>query len=143
MTFVERRVTRLVNKGELMGHRLRASLVLCSLLVSGTLLQAARPYQQAATAAPAAATLANVADQEFTADSVTLRYRDVGSGDPIIFIHGYTATLESMVGVANALPPNYRKSRSMRVASAAARSSTIRRASARTWWMTSCGSWIT
>jgi len=109
MTFVERRVTRLVNKGELMGHRLRASLVLCSLLVSGTLLQAARPYQQAATAAPAAATLANVADQEFTADSVTLRYRDVGSGDPIIFIHGYTATLESMVGVANALPPNYRK----------------------------------
>jgi pimeloyl-ACP methyl ester carboxylesterase len=92
-----------------MRHRLRASLVLCSLLVSGTLLQAARPYQQAATAAPAAATLANAADQEFTADGVTLRYRDVGSGDPIIFIHGYTATLESMVGVANALPPTYRK----------------------------------
>jgi pimeloyl-ACP methyl ester carboxylesterase len=60
-------------------------------------------------AAPAAATLANAADQEFTADGVTLRYRDVGSGDPIVFIHGYTASLESMIGVANALPPNYRK----------------------------------
>ena len=33
-----------------MRHRLRASLVLCSLLVSGTLLQAAPPYQQAAGA---------------------------------------------------------------------------------------------
>jgi 3-oxoadipate enol-lactonase len=91
-------------------HRLRASLALCSLLVSGTLLHAARPHQQAATAAPAAAaTIANAADQEFTADGVTLRYRDVGSGDPIIFIHGYTASLESMIGVANALPLDYRK----------------------------------
>lgn len=61
-----------------MRQRLRASLVLCSLLVGGTLVDAARPYQQAAVSAPAAATLANAADQEFTADGVTLRYRDVG-----------------------------------------------------------------
>jgi hypothetical protein len=126
-----------------MRHRLRASLVLCSLLVGGTLLQAARPYQQAATAAPAAATLANAADQEFTADGVTLRYRDVGTGDPIIFIHGYTATLESMVGVANALPPTYRKVALDARGFGRSTRSAIRRASARTWWMTSCGSWIT
>ncbi len=92
-----------------MRQRLRASLVLCSLLVGGTLLHAARPYHQATVAAPAAATLATAADQEFTADGVTLRYRDVGSGEPIVFIHGYTAALESMIGVANALPPDYRK----------------------------------
>ena len=86
-----------------------ASLVLCSLLVGGTLLHAARPYQQATVAAPAAATLANAADQEFTADDVMLRYRDVGSGDAIIFVHGYSASLATMFGIANALPPNYRK----------------------------------
>jgi pimeloyl-ACP methyl ester carboxylesterase len=35
---------------------------------------------------------------------VTLRYRDVGTGDPIVLIHGYGAALESMAGIARALP---------------------------------------
>ena len=88
-----------------MRNRLRAAFLLGSLVTSAALLQAT---PQVATAT-ATASLATAADQQLTADGVSLRYRDVGTGDPIIFIHGYTATLESMLGVANALPADYRK----------------------------------
>jgi pimeloyl-ACP methyl ester carboxylesterase len=88
-----------------MRNRLRAAFLLGSLVTSVALLQAT---PQVATAT-ATASLATAADQQLTADGVSLRYRDVGTGDPIIFIHGYTATLESMLGVANALPADYRK----------------------------------
>lgn len=56
----------------------------------------------AQTTAPPA--LLTAADQQFTAGDVTLRYRDAGSGDPVILIHGYGVTLESMAGIAKALP---------------------------------------
>lgn len=84
--------------------RLGAPLVVCSLLVL-----AATPRAQQAAVATATATLTSSPDQQFTSDGVTVRYRDVGTGDPIIFIHGYTSSLESMLGIANALPPDYRK----------------------------------
>jgi pimeloyl-ACP methyl ester carboxylesterase len=89
----------------MMRHQLRASLVACSLLFATTLPGAA---QQAATA-PTIATLAAAPDQQFTAGDVTLRYRDVGAGDPIVFVHGYAANLDTLFGVANALPAEHRK----------------------------------
>src|SRR5262245_38680020 len=92
--------------GAMMRHQLRASLVACSLLLTTALLAA----QQTATApAPSVATLTTAADQQFTNGDTTIRYRDIGTGDPIVFIHGYTASLESMIGVANALPGDHRK----------------------------------
>ena len=89
-----------------MRNRLRATLLLGSLVTSAALLHASAPQVATATAT---ASLATAADQQFTADGITLRYRDIGSGDPIVFIHGYTAALESLIGVANALPGDYRK----------------------------------
>jgi pimeloyl-ACP methyl ester carboxylesterase len=87
-----------------MRTRLTASVIVLALLASTPLLRA----QQAAVGT-APATLAAAADQQFTGDGVTLRYRDVGTGDPIVFIHGYTGALESMFAVANALPADHRK----------------------------------
>jgi 3-oxoadipate enol-lactonase len=55
-----------------------------------------------------AAPLAAAADQTFARDGVSLRYRDVGSGEPVILIHGYSAALESMLGVATPLSASYR-----------------------------------
>ena len=81
-----------------------ALLVACSLLWSSSSLTA----QQAAVAT-ATPSLGTAPDQQFTTGDVTIRYRDLGTGDPIIFIHGYTAALESMVGIANALPAEHRK----------------------------------
>jgi pimeloyl-ACP methyl ester carboxylesterase len=88
----------------MMRHQLLASLIAGSLLFATAL-----PGAQQTATAPAVATLATVPDQQFTAGDVTLRYRDLGTGDPIVFVHGYTAALESMIGIANALPPEHRK----------------------------------
>lgn len=77
---------------------------LLALTLSLTAAVSARPLPQAAAApAPAA-----VADQQFTFDGVTLRYRDAGSGDPVVLIHGYTASLDSMAGLAKVLAGTHR-----------------------------------
>ena len=75
-------------------NRIRLAITACALLVVTSL------YAQTA-AAPA---LLTAADQAFTADGITLRYRDAGTGDPIVLIHGYGTTLESMGGIAKTLP---------------------------------------
>ena len=86
-------------------RRMLAGLTASSLLLASSLLTAAVLAQQPATA-PAAArpALLTAADQELTAGDVTLRYRDAGSGDPVVLIHGYTAALETMAGIGAALP---------------------------------------
>lgn len=78
-------------------------------LLAWSLLLGATPTAQQATLAPAARpALLAAADQEFTADGITLRYRESGTGDALILIHGYGATLESMAAIAAALPAQYR-----------------------------------
>ena len=57
---------------------------------------------------PAAGAIATASDQMLTADGVTLRYREAGSGDPVMFVHGYSATLESQIPLANALASTHR-----------------------------------
>jgi pimeloyl-ACP methyl ester carboxylesterase len=62
-----------------------------------------------AVAVPAAvATLATAPDQLLTGDAVTLRYREVGSGEPIVLLHGYGGALEAWTGVAGALASDHR-----------------------------------
>ena len=56
-----------------------------------------------AVVAPAPARLAAAPDRFFTTDGVRLRYREVGRGDPIILLHGYTARLEYMGDLADSL----------------------------------------
>jgi pimeloyl-ACP methyl ester carboxylesterase len=52
---------------------------------------------------PAAGAFTTANDQMFSADGVSLRYREIGTGDPVVLIHGYSAALESQTGIANAL----------------------------------------
>jgi pimeloyl-ACP methyl ester carboxylesterase len=85
--------------------------VLVACLLSASVVIAGRPPQAApaqVATAPASAALALAPDQQFTADGVTLRYRETGSGDAVVLIHGYSAALESMLGVARALPQTHR-----------------------------------
>ena len=89
-------------------QRILAVLTACSLLIGTSLLRAAVVPQQGGSQTAAAPALLTAADQQFTADGVTLRYRDTGTGDPIVLIHGYSASLESMAGIAGALPQQYR-----------------------------------
>ena len=55
-----------------------------------------------------AATLAAGADQYFDRDGVRLRYRDVGRGDPVVLLHGYTQRIELMQDLADSLSGAYR-----------------------------------
>jgi pimeloyl-ACP methyl ester carboxylesterase len=87
----------------MMKQRLLATLTACSLLLGTTLLASVLPQQGGAPAAAPPALL-KAADQELTADGVTLRFRDAGAGDAVVLIHGYSAALESMAGIAGALP---------------------------------------
>jgi pimeloyl-ACP methyl ester carboxylesterase len=88
--------------------------VLCLTLVSA-LAGALPPFAShtvavsASTARqPAAEAFAAAPDQTLTADGVTLRYREIGTGDPVILIHGYTASLESQTPLASALAQSNR-----------------------------------
>jgi len=76
------------------------------LLGSSLLTASGVPFQTTQTAA--APSLATAADQQLTADGVTLRYRELGTGDPLILIHGYGGTLETMAATAAALPQQFR-----------------------------------
>lgn len=53
--------------------------------------------------APAPARLAAAPDRFFTTDGVRLRYREVGRGEPIVLLHGYTARLEFLGDLADSL----------------------------------------
>jgi pimeloyl-ACP methyl ester carboxylesterase len=79
-------------------RKLLPLLLLCT-FVGGLATVAAerRPYLQAA--ATATAPLAASPDQTVTVEGATLRYKDIGTGVPVVLIHGYTANLESMLAV--------------------------------------------
>jgi pimeloyl-ACP methyl ester carboxylesterase len=81
------------------------SLILAWMLAGGIPLLTLNHVAVSAGSAgqPAAGAFAAAPDQLLTADGVTLRYRELGAGDPVLLIHGYSAALESQTPLANAL----------------------------------------
>lgn len=75
---------------------------------AGFLACAPSPATTPPAEAPAAATLAAGADQYFDRDGVRLRYRDVGRGEPVVLLHGYTQRIELMQDLADSLSSSYR-----------------------------------
>ena len=76
------------------------------LITSASCSRGEKPETQQAGATTAAAptTLSAVADQFVQAGDVRLRYRDVGQGTPIVFIHGYSRSLEDWLALADSFP---------------------------------------
>jgi pimeloyl-ACP methyl ester carboxylesterase len=74
-------------------------LLLLGLAVAGCASSTPAP----AVVAPAPARLAAAPDRFFTTDGVRLRYREVGRGEPIVLLHGYTARLEYLGDLADSL----------------------------------------
>lgn len=58
--------------------------------------------------AVAAAKLADAVDQRFTRGDVTLRYREMGQGPPVLLVHGYSSNLMVWSGIAEMLAPAHR-----------------------------------
>ena len=93
-----------------MRGRIRYRIALLAALVLGafsTLSIDTRAAGQAEVA-QAPARLASAADQFLSSDGVTLRYKEAGSGDPVVLIHGYTAALENMLGLGEPLTSSHR-----------------------------------
>lgn len=87
------------------------SLVVAGLLtipLAGREPLPARHLPSATVPQQAATGLAAAPDQWLRADGVTLRYRDAGSGVPVVLIHGYSTALETMIPLADALGPSHR-----------------------------------
>jgi pimeloyl-ACP methyl ester carboxylesterase len=59
-----------------------------------------------ATTAAAPTKLSAATDQFVQAGDVRLRYREVGTGAPIVFIHGYSRSLEDWLALADSFPSN-------------------------------------
>lgn len=57
---------------------------------------------------PRAMRLEDAADQYFTTGSFRIRYREAGSGDPVVFLHGRTSTLETWTWIADSLAISHR-----------------------------------
>jgi pimeloyl-ACP methyl ester carboxylesterase len=90
--------------------RILAAFLLLSPLVNSDRVTArsGAAAQARAAQAPAGSVFAAAPDQRLSADGVTLRYRELGTGEPVVLIHGYAASLESLTGLANVLASTHR-----------------------------------
>lgn len=52
--------------------------------------------------------LADAADRFYTANGVTIRYRVIGAGEPLVLLHGYTDAVEMWAGPADSLARDFR-----------------------------------
>lgn len=84
---------------------LRTPLLAFAVIVSGCAPSAgdARPIAETSTG-----TLLEAPDRYFTANGVTIRYREVGSGEPVVMLHGYTDRVEMWAGTADSLARDFR-----------------------------------
>jgi pimeloyl-ACP methyl ester carboxylesterase len=82
--------------------------------LGGLVLGCAPSSPAAARTAPAvaksaaAATLATAPDLFLTTGDVRLRYRDIGRGEPVVLLHGYSRSLADWYGIADSLAVNHR-----------------------------------
>ena len=67
------------------------------------------PEQQSTTqAAPTSVALIDAPDKSFKRGDVTINYRSIGSGDPVLLIHGYGDNLKMWAGLADSLATTHR-----------------------------------
>lgn len=65
----------------------------------------ARDLRGDGTGTPA---LVDAPDRFYTRDGVTIRYRVIGAGDPVLLVHGYTDRVEMWAGTADSLARDFR-----------------------------------
>jgi pimeloyl-ACP methyl ester carboxylesterase len=60
------------------------------------------------TPPPPAAPLAQAADQYLTVSGMRLRYRETGSGEPVVLLHGFASDIDSWSGLGDSIATGYR-----------------------------------
>lgn len=66
------------------------------------------PPAEPAAVVTVARTIMEAPDQYITRDSVRLRYREAGQGDPVVILHGYTQRLDLVKDLADSLSGTHR-----------------------------------
>jgi pimeloyl-ACP methyl ester carboxylesterase len=66
------------------------------------------PAAAATEEAPPALTLSAAPDRFATLGEATIRYRDLGAGQPVVLIHGFSRSLEDWAGLADSLALDHR-----------------------------------
>lgn len=67
------------------------------------------PRQQESVPPPArATTLLDATDRTLERDGITINYRSIGNGDPILLVHGYGDNLKMWAGLADSLATTHR-----------------------------------
>jgi pimeloyl-ACP methyl ester carboxylesterase len=90
---------------------LRFVFALClssALLASNASVPPLAALQAAGQATFAGKGLPAAPDRTFTSGEVTLRYREVGEGPPVVLVHGYSGSLASWFGFAGVLAQTHR-----------------------------------
>ncbi len=93
---------------EYIPRRLRSTLAFCALAALGAACAESAPQQESVPAAASATTLLDAPDQTFTRGGVTINYRSIGSGEPLLLVHGYGDNLKMWVGLADSLATVHR-----------------------------------
>lgn len=79
------------------------SRILAAILLIAPACKPEPPAAEPAAVVTVARTIMEAPDQYITRDSVRLRYRDAGQGDPVVILHGYTQRLDLVKDLADSL----------------------------------------
>lgn len=83
-------------------------LLAATLLLAAPACKPEPPAAEPAAVVTVARTLMEAPDQYITRDSVRLRYREAGQGDPVVILHGYTQRLDLVKDLADSLSNTHR-----------------------------------
>jgi pimeloyl-ACP methyl ester carboxylesterase len=86
--------------------RAAASQVVGVLVV--VLFWTAPPTTQSRSAVASPTSLAAAPELQFQDQALTLRYRDIGAGSPVLLVHGFAGRLENWIGLADRLATAHR-----------------------------------
>jgi pimeloyl-ACP methyl ester carboxylesterase len=87
---------------------LRSALTVGALAALCAACAESRPQEESVPAAASRTTLLDAPDQSFTRGGVTINYRSIGSGEPILLVHGYGDNLKMWAGLADSLATAHR-----------------------------------
>ena len=86
----------------------RTFVAVACLLAVGCSSSASLPGSTLSPSSSTSTSLAAAPDRFFTEAGVRLRFRDLGRGEPVLLLHGYSGRLEDWAGVADSLARDHR-----------------------------------
>ena len=79
-----------------------------ALALAAAVAACARSDAAPETAPPPPAPLSRAADQYLTVGGLRLRFRETGSGEPVVLLHGFASDIDSWSGLGDSLATGYR-----------------------------------